>query len=73
MEYELSGHINVSSRVAPQEYFSCPGIFVGTGVFVFCPDVSRQSNRLKKAQLILMKRRDSYEQHRKNPVQNLPR
>ena len=25
MGYELSGHLNVSSRVAPQEYISCPG------------------------------------------------
>ncbi len=61
MGYELSGHENVSSRVAPQEYISCPGNVVGTGVFVFY------------APMNILKRRHSYEQHRKNPVQNLPR
>lgn len=72
MEYELSGHIKVSSRVAPQEYFSCPGSFVGTGVFVFAPTSAEDqtAERLSKKQ---SKRRDSYEQHRKDPVQNLPR
>lgn len=38
MGYELSGHLNVSSRVAPQEDISCPGNVVGTRVFVFWPD-----------------------------------
>lgn len=42
MRYELSGHLNVSSRVAPQEYISCPGNVVGTGVFLFlCPDTAQ--------------------------------
>ena len=56
MGYELSGHINVSSRVAPQEYFSCPGSFVGTGVFCFLPRRQPLIKRLEKAQLKIIEK-----------------
>ena len=48
MGYELSGHLNVSSRVAPQEYISCPGNVVGTGVFCFYAPVRLRQNIFEK-------------------------